>query len=281
MIRVFPRKTKWTPTDVLAFVGDPPFPQLLPPEQPVRVSCTFTWDRPEAERLGRAWRLYYTEVKVGGPAYDDPGGEFVPGRFVRHGITFTSRGCIRRCRFCLVPKREGRLRELPIQPGHNIADNNLLACSEAHIHNVFTMLRQQPEPIKFSGGLDARLLDGWHVELLRSIRLKFAWFACDSSADLPNLERAAALLDGFSREKLRCYVLIGWNGETIRQAEDRLHAVYRLGFLPFAMLYRDASGRETRWGERDWMKLRRTWTHPAAYKAAMIGLKRECVRWKP
>jgi hypothetical protein len=26
MIRVFPRRTKWTPTDELAFVGDPPLP---------------------------------------------------------------------------------------------------------------------------------------------------------------------------------------------------------------------------------------------------------------
>ncbi len=49
MIRVFPRKTAWTPTDELAFVGDPPL--FRPPEQPVMVSVTFTWDIPEGERL--------------------------------------------------------------------------------------------------------------------------------------------------------------------------------------------------------------------------------------
>lgn len=126
MIRVFPRRTKWTPTDSLAFVGDPPFPHLLPSEQPVGISCTFTWDIPEARRLQRSWSRFYSNVQIGGPAFNDRGGFFHSGVFVKPGITITSRGCPNHCGFCLVPKREGSLRELPIVDGWNVADNNLL-----------------------------------------------------------------------------------------------------------------------------------------------------------
>ena len=52
MIRVFPRRTKWTPDDELAFVGDPPL--FRPKERVVNISVTFTWDLPEANRLQRA-----------------------------------------------------------------------------------------------------------------------------------------------------------------------------------------------------------------------------------
>ena len=52
--RVFPRRTKATPRDEYAFIGDVPL--FLPPDiSEVHVSVTFTWDLKEAERLARAW----------------------------------------------------------------------------------------------------------------------------------------------------------------------------------------------------------------------------------
>ena len=112
MIRVFPRKTKWTPDDELAFVGDPPL--FRPPEQPVRISVAFTWDRVEGYRLQSGWRQFYQSVELHGPAFDNPGDEFVPGRFIKEGVTITSRGCPKRCPWCFVPQREGKIRELEI-----------------------------------------------------------------------------------------------------------------------------------------------------------------------
>ncbi len=228
MIRVFPRKTKWTPTDDLAFVGDPPL--FRPPNQPVYISCTFTWDILEAERLQRAWSVYYSDVRIGGPAFDDPGGDFEPGVFVKDGITITSRGCTKNCDWCLVPKREGWIRELPIRPGWNVNDNNLLACSLRHIEAVFDMLREQKQPIVFSGGLDAELFRPEHADMLRSIKLGEAWFACDYPGAIRHLEKVAKLLPDIKPRKKRCYVLIGFNGEDIKQAEQRLKFIYRLSF---------------------------------------------------
>ena len=71
MIRVFPQRTSQTPSDELAFVGDPPLFQPSE-EMPVRVSVAFTWDRAEGERLRQAWAQHYSDVQIGGPAFGDP-----------------------------------------------------------------------------------------------------------------------------------------------------------------------------------------------------------------
>lgn len=262
MIRVFPRKTKWTPDDDLAFVGEPTL--FLPPEQPVKISVTFTWDIPEAERLYRAWSDYYQDVELGGPAFGDKGGEFEPGLFVKNGVTITSRGCSKDCKWCFVPKREGWIRELEIKPGNDVADNNLLACSRSHVEMVFDMLRSQKEPVKFSGGLDAELFQQWHVDILKTIRLKYAWFACDYPGAIANLEKVSDLMSDFSIEKKRCYVLIGFDGESINAAEKRLQSVFKLGFLPMAMMYRPEN--ENKY-PKEWRDFQRYWSRPAIYKS--------------
>lgn len=261
MIRVFPRRTKWTPTDSLAFVGDPPL--FRSPDQPVRISVAFTWDKPEAERLYRAWSVLYSDVQIGGPAYNDFAGEFVPGQFIKEGVTITSRGCPKRCPFCFVPKREGGIRELPIRDGWIVCDNNLLACSDQHIENVFAMLRKQPKPIAFKGGLDASLFTVWHRELIDSIRLDEIWFACDSPTAIRKLERITPLLRGISIGKRRCFVLFGFDGQSPAEAEERCRAVYDLGFLPFAQLYRDEKPKKY---SDEWKQLARKWSRPALYR---------------
>jgi hypothetical protein len=273
MIRVFPRRTKWTPTDELAFVGDPP---LILPGAPswsrIRVSVTFTWDIPEGERLARSWGLFYKDVKVGGPAFGDPGDEFVPGRFVKEGVVVTSRGCPKACDFCLVPRREGRIRELQIKDGYNVFDNNLLACSRDHVEMVFDMLRRQKTAAQFTGGLDKDLLKPWHIDLLKSISFKRAWFACDSEMGFPALERAADLLSDFSMEKKYCYVLVGYTDETPAAAEERLIRIFNLGFMPFSMLYRGENTRVRMSADPAWRALIRRWCNPARYKAFMKGI---------
>lgn len=51
LIRVFPRRTKWTPTDSYAFVGDPPM--MRPEADEVHVSCVFTWGHIYWSAMGR------------------------------------------------------------------------------------------------------------------------------------------------------------------------------------------------------------------------------------
>jgi hypothetical protein len=52
IIRVFPRKTKATPVDALAYTGPPDF---FAEADRVEISVSFTWDRPRTEQLAKEW----------------------------------------------------------------------------------------------------------------------------------------------------------------------------------------------------------------------------------
>ena len=154
--RVFPRRTSMSPNDPNAYFATP---DLFTPEyDEVHISVTFTWDIDKGYRLANAWRSKSKYVKIGGPAFNHRGFDnrpyrFIPGMYVKNGVTFTSRGCPNNCPWCLVPIHEGKLRELPIVAGHIVQDNNLLACSKMHLRKVFQMLHGQKR-INFSGGLE-------------------------------------------------------------------------------------------------------------------------------
>ena len=260
MIRVFPRKTKWTPDDELSFVGEPPIIGK-PDDLPVYVSCTFTWDLNESERIYRSWSAQYSKVYLGGPACGDPGGEFEPGRFIKQGVVITSRGCPKNCPWCFVPGREGQIKELEIKDGYIIQDNNLLACSMEHIERVFDMLSRQSHSAQFMG-LDAELLNENHIRLLDSIRVDRMFFAYDTAGDTYHLEKTADLLSHYNRNKKRCYVLVGYNGESIKSAEKRLLKMWEFGFMPFSMLYRDDDYKKKHIS-KEWQDLTRIFSRPA------------------
>lgn len=82
IIRVFPTKTNATPTDELVRIRETP--SFFDEADEVHVSVTFTWDIPIAEWLAKQWEPVAT-VKIGGPAYNEPGGDFIPGMYMRHG----------------------------------------------------------------------------------------------------------------------------------------------------------------------------------------------------
>jgi hypothetical protein len=262
--RVFPRRTNATPTDDYAFVGDPPLPLFIPEDiDEVHVSVTFTWDLPEAERLARAWSRV-APVRIGGPATGMRGEDFTPGMYLKPGYVVTSRGCPNRCHFCFVPKREGReIRELPVTCGHNVVDDNLLACSFVHFEKVIVMLADQKERALFTGGLEAKRLRKIHVAMLKDLRPKRIYFAYDEPRDLAPLEEAMRLFREFnycSRNTLHCYVLVGYRKDTMQAAEERLNTVVGLGMTPMAMLYRD--GKKEPSGE--WKRFQAAWARPAA-----------------
>ncbi len=259
--RVFTRKTSMTPVDEDVYFGVPPALLDIKYDE-VHISCTFSLDR-DVNTLASCWGEFGT-VRIGGPAFGDPGGEFTPGLYLKKGVTITSRGCPRNCPWCYVPGREGKIRELEIHAGNNIQDNNLLACSKEHIKKVFAMLRTQ-KAIDFGGGLDCRLLKDWHIEELRSLKIHQIWLAYDNKRYLPAVKRAAEKLTKyFKRDKLRCYCLIGYGDEKITTAAARLKTAWELGFLPFAMRY---DGRH--YYTKDWSDLTRNWCRQAITRGIM------------
>jgi len=271
IIRVFPRRTKATPDDDLAFVGDPPL--IRPEADEVHVSCTFTWDLVEATRLVMAWSPYY-RTKLGGPACGSMPYDFVPGRFLKPGYVITSRGCPNQCWFCLVPRREGPLRTLPIRAGCDVLDNNLLACPRDHVEAVFDMLAEQSRRVRFTGGFDVDLVQPWHIERLADLRIDTIFIALDQFYNAGNWERAVEMLLPVCWQRRLCsYVLCGWKGDTVAHAEARLKFVQRHEVTPFPMYYQAVG--QKRIVPDAWRKLVRTWSRPhAAYSTAPAASER-------
>ena len=260
VIRIFPRKTNATPIDDNVVINR--MPNLFDEADEIHLSVAFTWDIPRAEKLFKGWFNVAPRISVGGPAFNSIRGEFKPGLYLKDGYVITSRGCPNKCWFCSVWKREQGIRELPIKSGYNIVDDNLLACSDQHIKDVFRMLKQQKHPAIFSGGIEAKLLKQWHVDLFASIRLKELFCAYDTPDDYEPLVEAGKLFKKanitFENRKARCYVLIGYPKDTFEDAMIRIKQTLDAGFMPFAMLYRNEKGEF----KREWRQFQRQWANP-------------------
>jgi hypothetical protein len=237
----------------------------------VHISVLFTWDKEKASKLQRDYLQYYSKVLIGGPAfannfYDQ---NFYPGKYVKRGITITTRGCNNNCPWCLVPKIEGKFKEINIESGNVIQDNNILLANKAHLLRVFQMLRTQKQ-IKFLGGLDKRLLKDWHIEELRSLKIKELWLSFDSWDNKREFIAVTEKLkkSGFRRNQIRCYVLAGFD-EPIQASEDRLRFTYKCGALPYVQVYQPISENKRFAGERSREDnlFVRNWSRPAIIKS--------------
>ena len=156
-------------------------------------------------------------------------------------IQFYSRGCIRRCPFCLVHDKEGDIKPAtPMELNPNgkwieVLDNNFFANPEWR--SALRHLKKQGQPVNFHG-VDIRIMDTEQAEALNSVRLKrnihIAW-------DLPQIDlsdKLAEVVRIIPARKLTCYVLVGFNS-TPEQDLHRLRTLKRLGISPFVQPYRD------------------------------------------
>lgn len=269
ILRVFNKKTSYTPDDKLVYFANGrvqvPMFELFPEFNEVHISCSFTWDKEFCKKLADQFKAFTDKpVRLGGPAFGSTAEDFTPGMYLKKNIIFTSRGCNNNCPWCIVPKLEGKLKELPIYQGNIIQDNNFLQTSKEHQEKVFEMLKTQKQ-ICFKGGLETDLINEWFVDQLRGLKIKELWLACDTDTSIKNLRKACELLKkgGFTdRNKIRCYALIKDNSS---KTIERLIQIYDAGAMPFAQLYRDFSNEKTKYS-KEIEQFQRRWQRPAIIK---------------
>lgn len=164
-------------------------------------------------------------------------------------IGFLTRGCVRSCPWCIVPRKEGYIRpaatweEIRRPDSREIVflDNNVLA-SDFGLEQIDRMGGQKIW-VDFNQGLDARLITPDTAKLLAGLRwIRFVRLSCDTSAMLPVVERAAAYLReaGVAKSRLWAYVLV----QDVEDAHQRVLSLREMGITPFAQPYRDYDGGE-------------------------------------
>ena len=124
------------------------------------------------------------------------------------------------------------------------------------------MLKRQSERAVFSGGLEPSLLTAEHARLIAEVNPKRIYTAYDTKDDLePLREMGKRFREAGITERsntLACYVLVGYEGDTLNDAEKRCREAMEAGTMPFAMLYRDESGRAP---DKEWRRFQREWAN--------------------
>ncbi|TFH06227.1 MAG: hypothetical protein E4H14_11235 [Candidatus Thorarchaeota archaeon] len=167
-------------------------------------------------------------------------------------ILFTSRGCIRRCPFCVVPRLEGSMRSMitdagkSIYPNHNrviLWDNNFLASKEWK--KTLQSLIDTGLTVDFNQGLDARLMDEEKASMLADLPMPIVRMAYDRLKDKKHIERAIELLSnsGIRKRSILFYTLFNYyeprkkKGDTPETFLQRVREVLELGSNSYPMRY--------------------------------------------
>ena len=168
----------------------------------------------------------------------------------RYAVGFLTRGCVCRCPFCLVPRKEGRLRRCPggfdafVPPGQKhvvLLDNNLLAHPAAA-----EMLRETVRRgyvVNFSQSLDIAYLTQPLFDILRQMDSQNArftrrqfYFSVNDLSDIARFEETRPWLRSLGEDAVSVILLYGYN---TRLSEDyvRMRMLRRFRFIPFFQEY--------------------------------------------
>lgn len=220
----------------------------------VYISCVFTRNKNTA--LGKIKSFKDAEVHVGGSgvSFDwlpEEMQKIKPDYYLykemNYSMGFTTRGCIRRCPFCIVRKKEGKYRRWQhIKEFHDprfdtveLLDNNWYADKEWFFDNSQWLIDNEVVVV-VEQGMDIRILTDEIAEQLSKLKfgrpLHFAW---------DNMEDEESLIEGLEmlknaginiRSNVSIYVLVDFD-TTIEQDIYRCEALKGWDVRAYVMPY--------------------------------------------
>lgn len=240
----------------------------------IYVSTIFTRSK---EKVGKLVEIYGDKIEIGGtgwdikkellleiektkPDYDLYSAQEIATRMkgimtkekklkkateiVNAGMGFTSRGCVRNCGFCFVPKKEGKFRqETPIaeiiNPKSNIIilhDNNLTAdpnCIEK-LHEI----RDRKLIVDINQGCDVRLMTEDIAKAMSEVKhLRSLHYAWDLMSFENQVMEGIKILSKYIKPyRHMCFILVGFN-TTFEEDMYRFRKLVEMKVDPFVMVY--------------------------------------------
>jgi len=179
--------------------------------------------------------------------------------YLNYSIGFTTRGCFRKCSFCVNRKYDKAVKHSPVnefldssRPMIYLWDDNVFACFNDW-ETIFDDLIATNKPFQFRQGLDIRLLTDKHAYKLANCKYHGDFiFAFDHPEDREIVQEKLTLWRKYVKKTTKLYVLCAfdaqdkWDKKTditplelndIEGMFERIHLLMTFGCLPYIMRY--------------------------------------------
>lgn len=229
----------------------------------IYITSLFTYRSKEVIQAIKLSQKYYpgSDIRVGGvfaslmPEYiesetrivshkgllkevDDFAPDFSCFPFTEKATIITTRGCVRKCKFCAVSVLEPErkiLKNWRKQIGACgdryilVQDNNFITSSWDHQKDVVDYLIRKGNEIDFNGGFDCRLFKKKHAKLYSRLNMNVVRFAFDDLRSDGYIQRVIEFTSRYmSRGYIRMYVLYNFK-DTPGDFYYRLKEVSKIG----------------------------------------------------
>lgn len=206
------------------------------------------WIRSEVERA----RVEYAKQ---GRAFNEKSYMVQFKEYTDYCIGFLTRGCFRKCKFCVNQKYDRVFQNSPLDEFYDpslkkicLLDDNFLGCP--NWREMLQVLIDTNKPFKFKQGLDERLLTPERCEMLFNCRYDGDYtFAFDNIADYDLIHEKLKMIRKYTTSaSIKFYVLVGFestDAQDIENAFKRIALLMKYRCLPYLMRYQNKN--DTPW----------------------------------
>lgn len=256
---------------------DTPIPSWLKPTDKIHMGGTgFYFDKApnlpdEIEHHMPDYHLYdewiENEVekarKMRGDEFNETSFRVQFKEYTDYSIGFITRGCFRKCKFCVNQKYNHVFLHSPLEEFYDstrkkicLLDDNFLGCKDWE--SALNALLSTGKSFKFKQGLDERLLTDKRAEILFNVKYDGDYtFAFDNISDYNLIDKKLKIIRKYTKStSIKFYVLVGFestDAQDIENAFKRVALLMKYKCLPYIMRYQDKN--YTPWKESKYRAL--------------------------
>jgi len=228
----------------------------------VFASCIFR-RKSTQEKINKLRKFHGKNIRIGGSGIDlqqrlpddieslMPDYSLYPN--VDFALGFITRGCPCKCKFCVVPIKEGNTRLVAsiddVVPKEMkkfvILDDNLLSHPEST--GILKQILKKELQVNFNQALDIHYLNSQNSELLLkvdsrnySFTKRMYYFGLNSGKQIPEIKEKLKLLNGLRRRQMIFLCMYGYD-TTLSDDFERFHFLYKNGMSPFVQQFQPIS----------------------------------------
>lgn len=176
--------------------------------------------------------------------------------YLEYSIGFMTRGCFRKCPFCVNQKYDHVFKHSPLEEFYDesrkkicLLDDNFLGCP--NWKEMLQQLINLGKPFKFKQGLDERLLTQEKIDMLFKSKYDGDYtFAFDNVSDYDLIKSKLQMIRKANtiNNSIKFYILVGFESTDHKDIENcfkRIELLFMYQCLPYVMRYQNKN--DTPW----------------------------------